>query len=71
MAQIEVDNLIIGAGPTGLGAACRMQQHGAEWMIVDGSAEPGGLACTVRIVGCSTLGMGQCACAEMAEFLVV
>ena len=43
----EVDILIIGAGPTGLGAATRLNQHGREnWMLVDASEEAGGLACT-------------------------
>ncbi|KAG8404823.1 hypothetical protein J3459_016637 [Metarhizium acridum] len=45
--QIEVDVLIIGAGPTGLGAAKRLQQlNGASWLIVDSNATPGGLAST-------------------------
>ena len=46
MASTAVDVLIIGAGPTGLGAAHRLTQHEKEWMIVDASDEPGGLACT-------------------------
>ena len=70
MAQVEVDNLIIGAGPTGLGAACRMQQHGAEWMIVDGSAEPGGLACTVRIGGIQLMDCVE-SCERWRKVLVV
>jgi len=42
-----VDILILGAGPTGLGAATRLQQHGKEdWLLVDAFAEAGGLACT-------------------------
>tara|TARA_B110000208_G_scaffold141572_1_gene170866 strand:- start:1586 stop:2212 length:627 start_codon:yes stop_codon:yes gene_type:complete len=42
----ETKVLVIGAGPTGLGAAHRLEQHDAEWLLVDASAEPGGLACT-------------------------
>lgn len=43
----EVDTLIIGAGPTGLGAAIRAEQHGhKDWVLVDSSDGPGGLACT-------------------------
>ena len=39
--------LIVGAGPTGLGAATRLQQHGkTDWRLVDCFDEPGGLACT-------------------------
>jgi protoporphyrinogen oxidase len=37
--------LIIGAGPTGLGAARRLDQLGKnDWLIVEGSSTPGGLA---------------------------
>jgi phytoene dehydrogenase-like protein len=43
----EVGVLIVGAGPTGLGAATRLQQHGkTDWRLVDCFDEPGGLACT-------------------------
>jgi cation diffusion facilitator CzcD-associated flavoprotein CzcO len=43
----EVDILIIGAGPTGLGAATRLNQHGkSNWLLVDAFEEAGGLACT-------------------------
>ena len=45
-----VDVLIIGAGPTGLGAAKRLHQLQAQtnvsWLIVDACQEPGGLAST-------------------------
>ena len=38
----EVDVLIIGAGPTGLGAATRLKFHGKEsWMLVDALPRPG------------------------------
>lgn len=48
MANIEsVDILILGAGPTGLGAATRLQQHGhTNWLLADAFSEAGGLACT-------------------------
>ena len=42
-----VDILILGAGPTGLGAATRLKQHKVEdWLLVDAFDEAGGLACT-------------------------
>ncbi|OAR01725.1 hypothetical protein LLEC1_02844 [Akanthomyces lecanii] len=45
--EIEVDVLVIGAGPSGLGAAKRLQQlDSASWLIVDSNATPGGLAST-------------------------
>ena len=37
----------MGAGPTGLGAATRLHQHGeTDWLLIDQAPEPGGLACT-------------------------
>ncbi|OBT73369.1 hypothetical protein VF21_07697 [Pseudogymnoascus sp. 05NY08] len=45
--DVEVDILIIGAGPTGLGAAKRLNQiNGPSWLIVDANETPGGLAST-------------------------
>ncbi|KAG9675311.1 Udp-Galactopyranose mutase in complex with Udp, partial [Aureobasidium melanogenum] len=45
--QIEVDVLVIGAGPTGLGAAKRLNQiNDHSWMIIDSNEVPGGLAST-------------------------
>ncbi|KAF1816315.1 UDP-galactopyranose mutase [Eremomyces bilateralis CBS 781.70] len=45
--DIEVDVLVIGAGPTGLGAAKRLHQiNGPSWLIVDSNETPGGLAST-------------------------
>jgi len=47
MADINLDVLVIGAGPTGLGAAKRLNQiDGPSWMIVDSNKIPGGLAST-------------------------
>ncbi|KAK6954036.1 hypothetical protein Daesc_003998 [Daldinia eschscholtzii] len=43
--EIDVDLLVIGAGPTGLGAAKRLQQT-ASRLIVDSNETPGGLAST-------------------------
>ncbi|EIW52822.1 UDP-galactopyranose mutase [Trametes versicolor FP-101664 SS1] len=46
-ADPHVDVLIIGAGPTGLGAAKRLNQIGGpSWLILDSSEKPGGLAST-------------------------
>mmetsp|Transcript_11900 Transcript_11900/g.14380 ORF Transcript_11900/g.14380 Transcript_11900/m.14380 type:complete len:502 (+) Transcript_11900:57-1562(+) len=43
----EVEVLIVGAGPTGLGAATRLQMHGhPSWLMIDAFDEAGGLACT-------------------------
>ncbi|EER26618.1 hypothetical protein D8B26_002989 [Coccidioides posadasii str. Silveira] len=45
--DLAVDILVIGAGPTGLGAAKRLHQiDGPSWMIVDANETPGGLAST-------------------------
>ena len=39
--------LIIGAGPTGLGAATRLHEHGkSNWLLIDENSAPGGLAST-------------------------
>ena len=43
----SVDILIVGAGPTGLGAASRLQQlQQKDWLLIDAFSEAGGLACT-------------------------
>eukprot|EP01039_Chlorochromonas_danica_P001327 gene1327-1449_t len=43
----EVDVLVLGAGPTGLGAATRLNQHKYEnWLMVDAAEEAGGLSST-------------------------
>jgi protoporphyrinogen oxidase len=40
--------VILGAGPTGLGAAWRLAQHGhADWRVYDAADIPGGLAASV------------------------
>lgn len=45
--ELEVDVAIIGAGPTGIGAAKRLQQLGSQsWCMVDAFEQPGGLAST-------------------------
>ncbi|KAI9855451.1 MAG: hypothetical protein M1824_006130 [Vezdaea acicularis] len=44
---VKVNVLVIGAGPTGLGAAKRLNQlDGPSWMLVDSNETPGGLAST-------------------------
>ncbi|KAK9769315.1 putative Amine oxidase domain-containing protein [Seiridium cardinale] len=46
-ADINVDVLVIGAGPTGLGAAKRLNQiDGPSWLIIDSAEKAGGLAST-------------------------
>jgi protoporphyrinogen oxidase len=43
----HVSVLVVGAGPTGLGAATRLHQLGhQDWMLVDSAETAGGLACT-------------------------
>ncbi|KAK0566946.1 hypothetical protein OC844_000467, partial [Tilletia horrida] len=43
----QVDVLVIGAGPTGLGAAKRLNQlNSASWALIDSAEEAGGLAST-------------------------
>lgn len=42
----NVEYLVVGAGPTGLGACSRLQQKGQDWLLVDAFDEAGGLACT-------------------------
>ncbi|KAJ2897813.1 Ferredoxin--NADP reductase [Zalerion maritima] len=47
MADKTVDVLVIGAGPTGLGAAKRLNHiNGPSWLIVDSNEKAGGLAST-------------------------
>jgi len=43
----KVGVLVVGAGPTGLGAATRLNQLGHnDWKLIDMAPEPAGLACT-------------------------
>lgn len=46
MATTNVDVLIAGAGPTGLGAAKRCSEQKADFLLVDKANEAGGLAST-------------------------
>lgn len=44
-ANAQRKHLILGAGPTGLGAARRLHELGSEdWLLLEASPEPGGLA---------------------------
>jgi protoporphyrinogen oxidase len=43
----QVDVLVVGAGPTGVGAATRLQERGVDFLLVEGSARPGGMATTI------------------------
>ncbi len=45
---VEPRVVIIGAGPTGIGAAGRLVEHGHEnWLLVDGADTAGGLAASI------------------------
>ena len=45
----QVSCLVIGAGPTGLGAAWRLAEIGqTDWLLVDAGNRPGGLAASIR-----------------------
>lgn len=43
--------VILGAGPTGLGAATVFQQAGVEWTLLEKNARPGGLAASFESEG--------------------
>lgn len=40
----ETGTLVLGGGPTGLGAACRLHELGEEWMLLEAQTQFGGLA---------------------------
>ncbi|MEM1330543.1 MAG: FAD-dependent oxidoreductase [Planctomycetota bacterium] len=44
----RVEHLVIGAGPTGLGAATRLAQHNADFMVLESASAVGGLARSFR-----------------------
>ena len=44
MSTHHAEFLILGGGPTGLGAACRLQEKGQDWHLLEASAIFGGLA---------------------------
>lgn len=46
-ARRQVDVLVVGAGPTGLGAATRLQERAADWLLVEAADRVGGMATTV------------------------
>ncbi len=46
--DVKVGTLIVGAGPTGLGAAWRLASQGdGDWLLCDAASEAGGLASSV------------------------
>ena len=45
--MIDVDLLIIGAGPTGLGAARRAAERGLTYLVVEKQDSPGGMAASI------------------------
>lgn len=46
-SDIAVDVLVIGGGPTGIGAALRLQERGADWLLVEAAAGVGGMATSI------------------------
>lgn len=44
----ETEYLIIGGGPTGIGAALRLQERGADWHLVEAENHFGGLSSSFR-----------------------
>jgi protoporphyrinogen oxidase len=44
MTERHTDILILGGGPTGLGAATRLHEKGADWHLLEAASEFGGLA---------------------------
>ena len=49
IVMIKIKFLIIGAGPTGLGAAWRLHERGiTDWLLVDQNPYPGGLAASFK-----------------------
>jgi protoporphyrinogen oxidase len=44
MSTRQAEFLIVGAGPTGLGAACRLQEKGQDWHLLEATQIFGGLA---------------------------
>jgi len=44
MSAQQTEFLILGAGPTGLGAACRLQEEGQDWHLLEATPVFGGLA---------------------------
>lgn len=43
-AELSTEVLVIGAGPTGIGAAVRLTQTGTDHLVVDAFDQPGGMA---------------------------
>ena len=48
MATITTTVLVIGAGPTGIGAAVRLAELGTDHLVVESGAIPGGMAASVH-----------------------
>ena len=40
----ETEYLVLGGGPTGLGAACRLQEKNLDWHLLEAESDFGGLA---------------------------
>src|SRR4026209_1350043 len=44
MTARETRFLVLGAGPTGLGPPCRLQEKGQDWQLLEATSTFGGLA---------------------------
>lgn len=55
---MKVDFLVVGAGPTGIGAAHNLAQRGEDFLLVDSDPRPGGLAKSVVDANGFTWDMG-------------
>ena len=42
METIKVDSLVLGAGPSGLSTACRLNNKGEQFILLEGSERVGG-----------------------------
>jgi protoporphyrinogen oxidase len=54
----RVHHLVIGAGPTGVGAACRLHELGIDYLLVEANDQPGGMARSITDADAFTWDLG-------------